>query len=77
MELRPDDISIYKWIGDLLYEGESYRDALKAYSELGDLPTCDLDIMRCKCLLRVGSLLEVMQLLKAMENKENNDKSKW
>jgi hypothetical protein len=40
MELNPDDLSIYKWIGDLLYEGMSYTDALKAYGELG--PTDDL-----------------------------------
>lgn len=32
MELKPNDLSIYKWIGDLLYEGMSYKDALKAYN---------------------------------------------
>lgn len=34
MQLNPNDLLIYKWIGDLLYEGISYRDALKAYSEM-------------------------------------------
>jgi tetratricopeptide (TPR) repeat protein len=33
IELNPDDLSIYKWIGDLLYEGRSYRDSLKSYAE--------------------------------------------
>jgi tetratricopeptide (TPR) repeat protein len=37
MEMNPDDVSIYKWIGDLLYEGMSYKDALKAYNELGEV----------------------------------------
>jgi hypothetical protein len=32
MELKPNDLSIYKWIGDLLYEGMSYKDSLKAYN---------------------------------------------
>ena len=32
--MNPHDLSIYKWIGDLLYEGMSYHDALKAYSEM-------------------------------------------
>lgn len=37
MELNPNDVSIYKWIGDLLYEGMSYQDSLKAYAELGEV----------------------------------------
>ena len=37
MQLKPNDLSIYKWIGDLLYEGMSYKDALKAYNQLGDI----------------------------------------
>ena len=32
MEMHPEDLTIYKWIGDLLYEGYSYADAIKAYS---------------------------------------------
>jgi hypothetical protein len=35
MDVNPEDLSIYRWIGDLLYEGMSYKDSLKAYNELG------------------------------------------
>lgn len=34
MHSHPDDYQVHKWIGDLLYEGYSYNDALKAYEEI-------------------------------------------
>ena len=63
IELNPDDLTIYKWIGDLLYEGKSYRDALKSYAEYRgeELETI---VMRTKCLMRVGSIQEVGAMLK-------------
>ena len=68
IELNPDDASIYKWIGDLLYEGRSYNDALKSYAEYqqNDLESL---IMRTKCLFRVGNLQEVNAMMKGMGKK--------
>lgn len=40
MEINPQDTEITKWIGDLLYEGRSYKDALRAYEELNNNKTC-------------------------------------
>jgi tetratricopeptide (TPR) repeat protein len=34
LQSKPDDASVHLWIGDLLYEGRSYHDALKAYLEV-------------------------------------------
>lgn len=31
MYKNPTKYEVHKWIGDLLYEGRSYSDALKAY----------------------------------------------
>lgn len=31
MSKKPNDFTVHKWIGDLLYEGRSYEDAIKAY----------------------------------------------
>ncbi len=56
MELNPNDLSIYKWIGDLLYEGMSYNDALKAYNELGNSESIETRVMKLKCMFRVNSL---------------------
>jgi tetratricopeptide (TPR) repeat protein len=67
MELSPDDLSIYKWIGDLLYEGMSYGDALKAYGELGAVDDLDTHIMKLKCTFRVGSLSDVTAQLRVIE----------
>lgn len=67
MEMNPDDLTIYRWIGDLLYEGESYRDALKAYSELGPDVNFEALIMQLKCIFRVGSLNEIANMMKVIE----------
>ena len=34
MELEPKDKNIQQWIGDLLFEGYSYSDSLKAYRQV-------------------------------------------
>lgn len=36
MYKNPTDHKVHKWIGDLLYEGKSYNDALKAYEEIDE-----------------------------------------
>jgi hypothetical protein len=76
MELNPDDLSIYKWIGDLLYEGMSYVDALKAYSELGAVDDLETQIMKLKCLFRVASLNEVTAQLRSIEKHPSVGKEK-
>lgn len=32
MDQCPDDFLVHKWIGDLLFEGTSYNDCVKAYN---------------------------------------------
>ncbi|CAM6002383.1 unnamed protein product [Sphagnum balticum] len=75
MEMHPEDLSIYRWIGDLLYEGLSYRDALKAYSELPESSEADLAVMRAKCLFRVGGMADVSAQLKIAEKVGSLDKT--
>jgi hypothetical protein len=64
MELNPNNQEIYKWIGDLLYEGLSYQDALKSYSEMGSEEDFVTNIMKLKCLMRVGSMKEIQEMMK-------------
>ena len=66
IELRPEDLSIYKWIGDLLYEGRSYHDSIKSYDE-SQAQDFESLVMRGKCLFRIGSLNEVSALLKCLD----------
>lgn len=68
--MNPNDVSIYKWIGDLLYEGRSYMDALKSYGELGNYKEPDVTIMMIKCMLRVGSYQEVGVMFKGLEKEK-------
>lgn len=76
MELNPEDMSIYKWIGSLLYEGYSYRDAIKAYEELGDRPALDVQLMKIKCMLRVAGLGDVQAAIKNLEKEEHSQKDR-
>ena len=76
MELNPNDFSIYKWIGDLLYEGMSYKDALKAYHELNNDDDLQTAIMKVKCLLRVGTFQQISQGIKAIEKNASADRAK-
>lgn len=76
IELNPDDLSIYKWIGDLLYEGKSYKDSLKAYNELGKDEQLETLIMKSKCLFRIGSIQEVGFNLKTIEKNVLADRDK-
>ena len=59
MSKNPKDYTVHKWIGDLLYEGRSYEDAIKAYNEMEGAPSFDLEIMKCKCLIRIGDLHQI------------------
>jgi hypothetical protein len=71
MELNPNDLSIYKWIGDLLYEGMSYNDALKAYNELGSVDDLETHIMKLKCMFRIGSFNDITAQMKLIEKHPN------
>ena len=53
---------MHVWIGNLLYEGKSYTDALKAYDEV-EGENLQALIMRCKCLLRVSKLQHIKECL--------------
>lgn len=48
MDQCPDDYHVHKWIGDLLFEGTSYNDSIKAYNEMGEKITIDALSMRLK-----------------------------
>jgi hypothetical protein len=32
IDLCPEDLNVHKWIGDLLFEGTSFHDSIKAYN---------------------------------------------
>lgn len=75
IELNPGDMSIYKWIGDLLYEGKSYRDAIKSYGE-SKIEDLQCLVMKAKCLLRVGSINQVGSQIKLIEKVNGVEKSR-
>jgi tetratricopeptide (TPR) repeat protein len=60
---NPNDRIVHKWIGDLLYEGRSYNDALRAYEEIDDPPIFEVELMKCKCFFRVADLQKVGAML--------------
>lgn len=65
------DHYVHKWIGDLLYEGRSYSDALKAYSEIEESLSFETEIMKCKCLVRVADLNKVGDCLTKLTKLED------
>ncbi len=69
------DYYVHKWIGDLLYEGRSYSDALKAYQEIEESTLFDVEIMKCKCLLRMSDLNKLSDCLTKLTKLEDCNES--
>lgn len=54
----------------------SYADALKAYGELGPVDDLDTQVMKLKCMFRVGTLSEVTGQLRLIEKHPSASKEK-
>lgn len=52
----------------------SYRDALKAYGELGETTDLETEVMKLKCQFRVGSLSEINNQLRGLEGQGEREK---
>ena len=63
MSKKPNDYTVHKWIGDLLYEGRSYEDAIKAYDEIDENIYFEAEMMKCKCLIRTGDIQRIYEKL--------------
>ena len=68
MDQCPNDSLVHKWIGDLLFEGTSYNDSIKAYNEMGNKVTIDALCMKLKAEFRVGSAKSINETMNSIKS---------
>lgn len=68
MDQCPNDSLVHKWIGDLLFEGTSYSDCIKAYNEMGHKITLQALCMKIKAEIRVCTIKQIAQTMNLVKS---------